>query len=132
MASTPSSSLEDVGGLEGDADHGAVRDQRERAALAHDLRAAERQGLALLRDLFLGGVIERLRLEEDDRVGIADGGGEQSAGVARARRDDHLQPGNVGVELLLGFGVVLERAHAAPVGHADHHRDVEAPLCAAR
>src|SRR4030095_10244450 len=120
--------LEDVSGLEGDADHGAVRDEREGVALAHHLRAAERQGLALLGDLFLGGVIQGLRLEKDDRVGVADGGGEQCPRVARARWDDHLQPGNVGVELLLGLGVVLERAHAASVRHADHHRDVEAAL----
>src|SRR5437764_776488 len=30
--------------------------------------------------------------------------------------------------LLLGLAVVLQRAHAAPVGHADDHRHVEAAL----
>src|SRR6266545_4170275 len=92
---------EDIGGLEGDADHGAVGDQRESAPFARHMRAPERHRFALLRNLLLGGVVERLRFEEDHGIGIADGGGEQRARIAGARWNDHLQPGNMSVELLL-------------------------------
>ena len=53
---------------------------------------------------------------------------QQRAGVARAGGNDHLEPGDVGVELLLALRVVLERADAAAVGHAHHHLAVEAAL----
>src|SRR5262249_6790064 len=55
-------------------------------------------------------------------------GGEGGAGVARPRRDHHLETGDVRVELLLRLRVVLEGANTAAVRHADHHRDVEAAL----
>ena len=90
-----------VGRLARQAEHGAVGDQREVRALAHHLRSAERHRLDLVGDVFLGGVIEALVLEEDHRIGIADGADQQGAGVARSRGDDHLQPGDVRVELLL-------------------------------
>ena len=67
-------------------------------------------------------------LEEHDGVGIADGGHEERARVARSRRHHHLEPGNVGVELLLRFRVVLQRPHATAERHAHHHLAVEASL----
>src|SRR5438128_1754687 len=68
------------------------------------------------------------RLEEDHGVRIADGGGQQRARITRARWNDHLQPGNLGVELLLGLRVMFEGANASPVWHANHHGDVKASL----
>src|SRR5213076_2698612 len=62
------------------------------------------------------------------RVGVPDRAREERARGPRARRDHHLQPGNVRVKLFLGLRVVLERADAAAVGHADHHLAVEAAL----
>ena len=125
---TPSSVSSISAASRHDAQHRAVGDQREVAALAVDVRAADLHHLGLVGHLFLRRVIERLRLEEDDRVGIADGGGEERARGARPRRDHHLEPGDVRVELLLALRVVLERAHAAAVRHADHHLAVEAAL----
>src|SRR5207244_4462585 len=64
--------LEHVGRLARDAQHGAVGDEREIASLADHLRRTDREGLGLLGDLLLRGVVERLRLEKDHRVGVAD------------------------------------------------------------
>src|SRR5437879_4654853 len=71
--------------LAGEADErDVVGDQREGVALARELRTADRQRLALVRHVFLGGVVERLGLEEDHRVGVADRGGEEAARGARS------------------------------------------------
>src|SRR2546425_577829 len=89
----------DVRPLAGEADEGDVagghaperRLQREERGL-HDGGG----------DLRLpGGVVKPLGLEEDHRVGIANGADQEGAGVPRTRRNDHLQTRNVGVELLL-------------------------------
>src|SRR2546422_4936855 len=70
----------------------------------------------------------RLRLEKVYRVGVADRAREERTRRPRPRRDHHLEAGHVRVELLLGLRVVLERADATAVGHADHHLAVEASL----
>src|SRR3989442_740717 len=120
--------LEHVGRLPGDPQHSAVRDEREIDSLADDPRAADREGLGILGNLLLRGLVERLRLEKDYRVGVADRAREERTRRPRPRRDHHLEAGHVRVELLLGLRVVLERADATAVGHADHHLAVEASL----
>ena len=57
--------LQHVGGLPADAKHGAVAHERQVVALAVHVGAADGQRLDLVGHLFPGGVVERLRLEED-------------------------------------------------------------------
>ena len=59
----------------------------------HDLGGAERVDDLAVRHLALGR-IERLVLEEDHRIGIAHGGGQQADDVARRRWRHHLEAGN--------------------------------------
>ena len=73
-------------------------------------------------------MVERLGLEEHDGIGIADGGDEERAGRARPGGNDHLESGDMRVELLLALRVVLERADAAAIGHAHDHLAVKAAL----
>ena len=60
-------------------------DDRDVAALAHDVGLAERDRVALLRHV-AGGVVEHLVLGEDHRVVVADGRDQQALGVVRVRR----------------------------------------------
>ena len=120
-----------LGHLAAQVEHRAVGDQREVLALAGDARLADRPGLLGDRDLLLGRVIEGLRLEEDHGVGVADGAHQERARGARAGRDHDLEARGVRVELLLALRVMLERAHAAAVGHAhDHLARGSGPACA--
>src|SRR5262245_60705962 len=127
--------LEALRGLAGHPHQRPPGDQPDVAPLApapraHDPRAPDRQRLTLVGHLLPGGVVEGLGLEEHDGIGVANRADEQPAGGAGSRGHHHLQPRDVGVELLLGLRVVLERAHAAAVGHADHHLAMEAALAA--
>ena len=84
-----------LGDLERPVEHAHVGDDRDVGALATDHRLAERdQEVRIVRHLALHGV-ERLALDEDDRIVVADGGLEQALGVGRRRRPHHLEPGHV-------------------------------------
>ena len=74
-----------VGRLQRRVHHPPDRDDRDVAALADDVRLAERDRVALLRHL-AGDVVEHLVLGEDHRVVVADGLDEQALGVVRVRR----------------------------------------------
>src|SRR5262249_36066073 len=117
-----------LGGLAADAQHGAVAHEGEIAALAVDARLTDRQGLWLVGHVLAGRVVQGLGLEEHDGVRIADRADGQCASRPRPRGDHHLEPGDVRVVLLLALRVVLERPHAAAIGHAHHHLTVKAPL----
>ena len=65
-----------------------------------------------------------LRLEHDDRVGIADRRREQALRVGRRRRDRDLHAGRVHVVRLGRVVVQLRRAHAAAVRHPDDDREL--------
>ena len=69
------------------------------------------------------GAVDELRLEDHDRIGIADRGGEQALRVGRRGRDRDLDPGRVHVVGLGRVVVQLRRADAAAVRHADRDRE---------
>ena len=121
--------LQDVGGLPRRPHHGPVGDQGEVASLADDLRLADGQRLrshpARPRGPHGRAPWPRRRRRGRDR------GWRETSSAARGARpggDHHLEAGDVGVELLLGLRVMLERAHPAAVGHADDHGAGEAAL----
>ena len=66
-----------------------VTDQGDVVPFAGDTRLAEGHQHLTLRHLAFGAV-ERARLEEDDRVGLADGGQHHPFGVVRRHRGDDL------------------------------------------
>ena len=80
-----------------------------------------------VRDLLLLGAVVELRLEDDDRVGVADSGREEPLRVGRRRRDRDLDPGRVHVVRLRRVVVELRRPDAPAVGHADRERNADRP-----
>jgi hypothetical protein len=117
-----------IGGRKRLLHHRAPADQRDIAALAQHEGDIERQGLAIVQNLALGGAIDAGRLEEHDRVGIADRGKQQPIGALRRGRHHDTQPGNVGEH---GFGrlrMMLGRPDAGAMGRAQHHRAGESSL----
>ena len=104
--------------------HRAVRHQRHVVALARDPRLAERDDVLALGHLAAGGAVDELRLEDHDRVGIADRRGQQPLRVGRRRRDRDLDAGRVHVVGLGRVVVQLGRAHAAAVRHPDREREL--------
>ena len=59
-------------------DHRAVGDERHVRSLAGDARLAERDDVLAVRHIAAGGAVDQLGLEDHDRVGIPDRGGEQA------------------------------------------------------
>src|SRR5205085_10843648 len=86
-------------------------------------------GLGLLGHVLLKGAVRRLGLVKNDRVGIENAGPQQRPGIARSRRYYNLQPGQMHVDRLAALGMMLDRANAAAIRHADDHR---ARIAAAR
>ncbi len=101
-----------------------VGHDRRVAALARDPCPIQQQRRQRQIQL-LACPIARLRLQEDHRVGVGDGGGQQPVGVPRRRGGDDLQPGGVCVVRLRAFGVLLDGADVAAVGDADHQLRVD-------
>ena len=91
MSSTsmPCLALQLVGGLQGAGNDGAVGDDGEVLAGAHDLGLAEGDGVigAGIGAAAEGLAIEALVLEEEHGVVAADGGAQQAVGVERVRRE---------------------------------------------
>ena len=115
--------------------HRAVGDERHVAPLAREPRLPERDDVLAVRHLAALGPVDELRLEDHDRIGVADRGREQPLRVRGRRRDRDLDPGRVDVVGLGRVVVQLGRAHAAAVGHPDRdrerHRPARAPAVAA-
>ena len=107
--------------------HRAVRDDREVRALARDPRLAERDDVLAVGHVFLRRAVVELRLEDDDRVRVADRRGEQTLRVGGRRRDRDLHARRVDVVRLRRVVVQLGRAHAAAVRHPDRERERHRP-----
>ena len=71
--------------------------------------------------------VVELRLEDDDRIRVADRGGEQPLRVRGRRRDRDLHARRVHVVRLRRVVVELGRADAAAVRHADRERERHPP-----
>jgi hypothetical protein len=69
--------------------------------------------------------VERLVLDEDDRVGVSDRAGEQAAGVGGAARHHHLQTQNVGEPALETLGVLGRAALSRASLRAQHERHLK-------
>ena len=80
-----------------------------------------------VRDVAAQRPVVELRLEHDDRIRVADGGGEEPLRVGRSGRNRHLHAGRVDVVGLGRVVVELRRAHPAAVGHPDHERKGHLP-----
>ncbi len=65
--------------------------------------------------------VHLLMLEIEDRIVVPDGAPEQTPGIVRGRRHDHLEPGHVGEERLDRLGVVEGTMDPAAVGRSDGH-----------
>src|SRR5206468_163306 len=135
--------LEHVGRLAGDAEHGAVRDEREIASLTHDLRAADREGLGIRGDLLLRRVVLDLveALEgEPGELDLADGleaverhadGGADDGGL-RERAVDHALRAELALEVIgdaenatVHADVLAEDQHGGVALHLLQEREVE-------
>src|SRR5579884_1723217 len=122
----------------GDMDHRSVGENREFTAFANDGRLADWDAIMsfgnfacrVLRPGFdrpvvvsvEGPIIDSLWLEKDDWVRVFNRGDEEALCVARSRRNDNFQAGNMGEE---GFGrlaVSLAAEDAAAVGSSDYER----------
>jgi len=90
----------------------AVGDERDVVALAHRARLAERNDVVALGHLAAQRPVVELRLEDHDRIGIANRRGEQPLRVCRRGRDRDLDPRRVHVVGLGRVVVQLGRAHA--------------------
>ena len=73
-----------LGGLQRLVRHRAPGDDRDVLALAQDVAGVERQRLAVVRDFLLHEPVDARRLEEHDRIRIADRREQQAVG-ARGR-----------------------------------------------
>ena len=107
--------------------HGvAVGDDREVAALAHDLRAADRHREVVAR---LGqravDVVEHEVLDEQHGIVVADRRLEQAVGVERRRRRDDLEAGRVREHHLEALRVLGRQLRAGAGGRADHERHAD-------
>ena len=78
--------------LEGDDGAARVADDGEVGAVLHHRGLADLGDLVAVRDLALG-VVQAEVLQEDDRVVVADGGGQQRLGVGRGRGATTFRPG---------------------------------------
>ena len=109
--------------------HGAVGNQGQVCPAPNELRLPYGDGVLLLGDLRLGGVVELLRLHEDDGVRLPQGGCQKSFRVVGIGGDDYLQPGGVTEVRLGGVGVTLGRAYPRTVGKPDHAPRCKPPAC---
>src|SRR5882672_1466746 len=103
-------------------EHGAPGDHRHAPTFAGDRRLADRDGVLAFRNFPFRRPIDALRLHEDDRVVLADGGDQQALRVDRIGRTDDLKTRSVDEERLRRLRVVVASLDPAAHGRADHHR----------
>ena len=110
---------------------GGVRDDRQVAALTHDVGLAQRHQHAVPRaggDLLLDAAVEELVLAEHDRIGVADRRPQHPVGIGRRRWAHDLEAGVMVEPRLHVLGVVRAAADPAAVGaaHDQRHRPPDA------
>ena len=71
-----------------------------------------------------GGRIQRFLLEEEDRIVVANGSGEQSFDIGRGRRRHDFDSGNRHSPVLDRLGMLRAEPRAAAIGRAHHQRHV--------
>ena len=76
----------------------------------------ERQGLPVVLDIAFRRPVEARRLEEYDRVRVANGRQQQPIGPLRRGRDDDTQPRNMGQHGLRALRMMLGARMPAPQG----------------
>src|SRR5690606_12606167 len=74
------------------------------------------------------GAVQLHRFQEDDRIGILDGGQQQPLGIVRSGRSHHLQSRGVHKQSLRRIGVEFRGADPPAVGSADHEGKGKGPL----
>ena len=109
-----------VGGRERLVDEARERDHRHVAARPRDAGAAERRRPC--RPRVLVPEVQRLVLDEDDRVRVGDRGREQAGGIGRGARHHHLQPGHVRQPGLEALRVLRAAALARAALRPQHER----------
>ena len=106
--------------------HGTVADDRDVGTCAHDLGFAEPSLGQWRRKRAFHGV-ERLVLDEQDRVGICNRGMEQRIGLVERRRADHLETGDVGEPPFQALRMLRPCIQSAAVLRADDQRHAPLP-----
>src|SRR5450755_373258 len=112
-------------GGEGNRHHRAVSKHTDTAALLYRLRLAQGKRVVFLRRLLAKGAVEFDMFQEQDGIGIGDGGGEQALGVVGIGGDDDLEAGRLHKDAFEAIGVQFGRAHAATEGGAHDQRTGE-------
>src|SRR3984893_338161 len=103
-------------------EHGAPGDHRHAPAFAGDLRLADGDGVLAFRHFPFRRPVDALRLHEDDRVVLADGGDQEALRAEGVGRADHLKARRVDEERLRRLRVVVAALDPASHRRADHHR----------
>ena len=98
--------------------HWADRDDRHVPAGTDDGRPADRGAEVLGRDLRVV-LVKPPVLDVDDRLLVLDGGDQEPLGVPRIRRNDRLEPGDMGEDRVMALGVL--RAVPPPAAHDRPH-----------
>ena len=124
MISTETPSRSSCGGGDFGAMHdGAVGDDADVGAFAHDARFAERNGeiRAGIFGAVVGLAVEMLVLEEHHRIVAANGGAQQAGDVERGGRHDHAQAGTMREDRFAALAVIDAAAgEIAADGNANH------------
>ena len=109
--------------------HLRPRDQRDVFALALDVGDADRDQVIACLGVghFPRRVVERLALDEHDRVVVADRGLQQALRVVRGRRHHDLEARHVRVEALERLAVLRADLHRRTTRPAEHDRHVILP-----
>ena len=102
--------------------HPAPGHHRHVLAVPRDVGTLERQDVIALGDLAADRAVGTLVLQEQHRIGMTDGTGEQALGIARKARRHHAQAWHVRVVGLDALRVIRAAAQATTVRGADHQR----------
>ena len=111
-------------GLEGDGNHRTPRHDGHVPPSAGDPRRAELDRHVTVGDLVAHEPVAAQRLEEENRIGVADRAEKHPLGVGGRRRGDEFESGHLGEHRLEPVGVQLRGAHPATVGCPDRHLGV--------
>src|SRR5438477_11907847 len=108
----------------------APGDHRHTPPLAYHLRLADGHRVFAFRHLTLRGPVHALRLHEDHRVILADGGDQEALCIDRIGGADHLQSRRMDEKRLRRLRVIVAAFDSAAHRGADHHRRAVLPPAA--